>query len=211
MWSHFDLSLGDKGLRIGHWNVNRLTSAKFEQLKFFLLGKSGRPQVDVLFLNETFLKPNIPDSLWVFLDLHYIAVTDYRDVVVATRPISETCLDHIFSNQPQRIQNINCPVIGFADHLPLFAARTYNNALERRIRNASNGNTFIRYRDTKRFSEEQFMLTLEQTPRDTIFVFDEIDDMLVSWENLFNEACTEYTLHSTTCPRRVLKFSQFDS
>ena len=63
LYAHFDLGLDDKGLRIGHWNVNRLTSTKFDQIKLFLVGKSGRPQVDVLFLNETFLKPDIPYSL----------------------------------------------------------------------------------------------------------------------------------------------------
>ena len=45
--SHFDLGSDDKGLRIGHWNVNRLSSEKFDQIKLFLIGKSGRAQVDM--------------------------------------------------------------------------------------------------------------------------------------------------------------------
>ena len=61
---HFDLGLDDKGLRIGHWNVNRLSSEKFDQIKFSLIGKSGSAQVDILFLTETFLKPDIPDVLY---------------------------------------------------------------------------------------------------------------------------------------------------
>ncbi|PFX34306.1 RNA-directed DNA polymerase from mobile element jockey [Stylophora pistillata] len=81
----------------------------------------------------------------------------------------------------------------------------YHNALERRTRNASKGNTYIRYRDTKRFSEEQFKLTLEQTPWDTIFVFDEFDDMLESWENLFNEALD---LHCPWRNKRVALVTQ---
>lgn len=48
----------------------------------------------------------------------------------------------------------------------------------------------------KRFDEEQFKLTLEHTPWDTVFVFDEIDDMLESWENLFNNAVDQH------CPWR---------
>ena len=51
--SHFDLGSDNKGLRIGHWNVNRLSSEKFDQIKLFLIGKSGRAQVDILFLTET--------------------------------------------------------------------------------------------------------------------------------------------------------------
>jgi len=87
----------------------------------------------------------------------------------------------------------------------LFAVRTYNNALVRRTRNGSKGNTFTRYRDTKSFSEEQFKLTLEQTPWDTTFVFEEIDDILISWENLFNEALD---LHCPWRNKRVVLVKQ---
>ena len=61
---YFNLDLPSKGLRIGHWNVNQLTSSKFDQIKMFLKNKDGTPQVDVLWLNETFLKPTIPDTLY---------------------------------------------------------------------------------------------------------------------------------------------------
>lgn len=29
----FDLGLGDKGLRVGHWNINGLSTIKFDQIK----------------------------------------------------------------------------------------------------------------------------------------------------------------------------------
>jgi hypothetical protein len=43
-----------------------LTSEKFDEIKLFLFGNPsvGKPQLDVLFLSETFLKPDIPDSLY---------------------------------------------------------------------------------------------------------------------------------------------------
>lgn len=47
---NFDLRLGENGLRIGHWNVNYLTSETFDQIYLFLT-KSGRSHIDVLFLN----------------------------------------------------------------------------------------------------------------------------------------------------------------
>ena len=62
--SYFDLGLDEKGIRIGHWNVNHLTMDKFDQIKVFFWGKLGKPQLDVLLLNETFLKPNVPDTLF---------------------------------------------------------------------------------------------------------------------------------------------------
>ena len=64
--SYVDLCLGEKGLRIGHWNVNYLTADKFVQIKLYLLGNSclGKPQLDALFLSETFLKPDVPNTLY---------------------------------------------------------------------------------------------------------------------------------------------------
>ena len=40
---------------------------KFDQIKLFLLEKLGKPQFDVLLLNETFLKPNVPDTFFEVL------------------------------------------------------------------------------------------------------------------------------------------------
>ena len=64
---YFPLGLDDHILSIGHWNVNYLTSVKFDQIKLFLLGNSSsnKPQLDVLFLRETFLKPSVPDSIYM--------------------------------------------------------------------------------------------------------------------------------------------------
>ena len=65
--SNFDLGLDEKGIWIGHSNVNSLTLDKFDQIKLFLLGKLAKPQLDVLLVNETFLKPNVPDTLFEVL------------------------------------------------------------------------------------------------------------------------------------------------
>ena len=50
-----------KGLRIGHWNVERLTDSKLEQISFLL---NTSKNVDILFLLETFLKPTKSDSVF---------------------------------------------------------------------------------------------------------------------------------------------------
>ena len=57
-------------------------------------------------------------------------------------------------------------------------------------------NQNIRYRDMKQFDENRFKEALSQAPWDTVFVFDEIDDMLDSWESLFNSILDE------NCPWR---------
>ena len=46
----------------------------------------------------------------------------------------------------------------------------------------------------KNFNGEQFKATLKETPWDSVFIFDDIDDMLSSWELLFNTALEELSL-----------------
>ena len=52
-------------------------------------------------------------------------------------------------------------------------------------------NNSIRYCDMKQFNKNQFKETLSQAPWDTVFVFDDIDDMQDSWESIFNSALDE--------------------
>ena len=87
-----------------------------------------------------------------------------------TRLVSGTCLDHIYSNHSHRIQNIVCPVVGLADHLPLFAVRKCSNQ-----RDARKINNYIQYRNMKMFDAELFKQTLMQTPWDSDFIFDQDD------------------------------------
>ena len=117
-----------------------------------------------------------------------------------TQPVSNTCLDQIHTNNPQRIQNIVCPNIGLSDHLPVFAGRLFSRDNERN--HQQKGNTYIKYRKMKDFNEEQFKSNLKETPWDSVFVFDVIDDMLSSWESLFNSAV------DSNCPWRVKRVSK---
>ena len=249
---YFKLEFPSKGLRIGYWNVNHLTSSKFDQIKMFIKNKDGTPQVDVLWLNENFLKPTLPDNLYsvpgftifrrdrrmkngggvlAFVDdeLSAIRRTDLGDsnleilwletapfkskrsfllagiyrppsstraddialqnniekagllnkktiligdfnidaynlqaynkhrlckslnsmnfkqlVSTTTRPVSNACLGHIYTNNPQRIQNIVCPNIGLSDHQPIFAVRSFSRNYERN--HQQKGNVYIKHR-----------------------------------------------------------------
>ena len=49
---------------------------------------------------------------------------------------------------------------------------------------------------------EQFKATLKETPWDSVFIFDDIDDMLSSWELLFNTAL------DSNCPWRVKRVAK---
>ena len=65
--------------------------------------------------------------------------------------MSNTCLDHIHTNNPQRIQNIVCPNIGLSDHLPVFAVKLFSRNNERN--DQQKGNTYIKYRKMKDFND----------------------------------------------------------
>ena len=61
----------------------------------------------------------------------------------------------------------------------------YRNERERpNVRRINNNN--IQYRNMKMFDAELFKQTLMQTPLDSVFIFDEIDDMLDSWEKFID-------------------------
>ena len=51
----------------------------------------------------------------------------------------------------------------------------------------------------KNFNEKDFQSTLKQTPWDTAFVFEDMDDVLGTWEGMFNEALDAH------CPWRTKK------
>ena len=68
--TYYDLGLGNRGLRLGHWNVNYLTMAKFEEINLCLRNADGKAQLDILFLSVTFLKASDPDTLYSVTQLN---------------------------------------------------------------------------------------------------------------------------------------------
>lgn len=272
-YPHFNLHLGSKGIRFGTWNVNRLTTSKMEQIKLFLLGNDNRPQVDILSINETFLKPNLPDCLfsvpgftiyrrdrkgtrkgggilvyvndeikhrrrtdiensnieavWLevfpfksnrpvlfsgiyrppsyskeddqvlenmfetvyLLNLETIFVGDMNMnylstsfkkhplgralsslnfnqlVSEVTRPVSGTCIDHVFANRPERIHSILVKNNGLSDHLPVFGVRLYKAKFCDRPRKMP---CKITYRNMKHFKESSFLSSLKEIPWSTL-------------------------------------------
>ena len=89
-------------------------------------------------------------------------------VDLTARPVSKTCLDHVYCNQPQRINFVTSADIGLADHLPVFVVRKY--ARENLNRQSSR----MKYRDMKSFDKDQFKRTVEQIPWETAFVFEDL-------------------------------------
>ena len=115
------------------------------------------------------------DNHWLIKAVHGMNFTQLVNEV--TRPVSGTCLVHIYSNHPQQILNISTLNCGLSDHVPIFAVRKYN---KEHASSSMQKNQNIRYCDMKQFDENRFKEALSQAPWDTVFVFDDIEDMLNS-------------------------------
>ena len=63
-------------------------------------------------------------------------------VKVITRPLSKTCLDHIWSSHPERLINVRVFPSGLSDHLPTIVTRKYKPVIQSTV-----AHTTITYRD----------------------------------------------------------------
>lgn len=113
------------------------------------------PEILIL-MPETYKKDRLSKGL--------ITMNFKQFVTETTRSVSDTCLDHILTNNPQRIHNIVIPDIGLSDHLPVFAVRQYSRNSER-VRQQKGLKCYIKYRNMKGFNEEQFKCSYTQRKR----------------------------------------------
>ena len=99
----------------------------------------------------------------------------------ATRvtPSSSTLIDHIYSNCPENVTSINVPKIGLSDHFPVFFTRKLHGQPTKRTHYT------ITYRSFKNFDENKFYADLQAVPWDLIHLFDDTDDVLEAWNDLF--------------------------
>lgn len=297
---------GNNGLKIGQWNINHLTDVKLEQIKSLLTAM--KYEIHVLFLIETFLKPNKPDgiltipgytlfrkdrhgqkkgggiiayvtnsvtgiriselendeveSLWLNINPHkskrpllvgaiyrppgstveadtklelniedaylrnqetyvvgdfninYLDSVAYNKhhlgkalkslnlsqvITTVTRPVSSTCLDHVYTTHPNFIADISIPNIGLADHLPVFFRRKYCKQPKH------NQNNIIQYRDFKKLNSIELHRDLQNTPWDSAFETNNVNAALNNVEKMLNEVLDK---HIPLKSKRVKKPSQ---
>ena len=95
---------------------------------------------------------------------------------------SATLIDHIYSNTHANILTIAVPHLGLSDHFPVFVSRKTNGSCD-----VKNTPYTISYRSFKNFDENKFIDDLKSTPWDIIKVFDDVNDIVETWSNLFCE------------------------
>ena len=97
-----------------------------------------------------------------------------------TRPLSKTCLDHIWSSHPERLINVRVLSTGMSDYVPTIVTRKYKGLHQNKPEH-----TTITYRDIKNLNKEQFIAALKEAPWDPAFIFDDPDDVVDAWYDIF--------------------------
>ncbi|CAH3044952.1 unnamed protein product [Pocillopora meandrina] len=113
--------------------------------------------------------------------------------------MSASPIDDIFVNNPDQVLISGNIITDVSDHFSQFCILT--SGIEKVANKTTKKRDFsdisVRFSNDLPIADwDNIILTLEHTPWDTVFVFDEIDDMLESWENLFNNAVDQH------CPWR---------
>lgn len=93
-------------------------------------------------------------------------------ITEVTRPLSNSCLDHIWYTHRERLNNASVMSSGMSDHLPIVAIR-YKHAWIKHVT--------VTYRDVSKLDKEAFITSLKEAPWDCAFVFDETDDVVDAW------------------------------
>ena len=171
--------------------------------KSFLVGHVYRPPNSGIVWNELF-EDSIENVLREEKEMYILgdinrdllndqikkAWTDYMEpfgltqlVSEATRvtPDSSTLIDHVYSNCPENVTSINVPKIGLSDHFPVFFTRKMH------VQPAKRAHYTIKYRSFKNFDENNFYADLQAVPWNLIHLFDDTDDALEAWNDLFLE------------------------
>ena len=94
---------------------------------------------------------------------------------------SKTLIDHIYSNCPENVTSIDVPKIGLSDHFPIFFTRKMH------VQPKKGKHYTISYRSFKNFDEAKFSNDLNDVPWDIIRIFDDTNDILNAWSDLFLE------------------------
>ena len=116
-----------------------------------------------------------------------------------TRPMSSTCLDHLYTTHQSFIADISVPNFGMSGHFPILFWRKYT-------RNKCDGtNKLIEYRDYKNLNKDNLQRDLDNASWDTAFESKCVYKILDSLENMLNAILNRHIPLKT---RRVKRQNQ---
>ena len=103
-------------------------------------------------------------------------------ISVATRPISGTLLDHIFTNDKASVSKSGTPSLSLSDHLPVFISWK-----SRSIKSKVPGHKTITFLSTKTISVDGFLSDLDRVPWNTLEMFNDPNEAFEQWYCLVNK------------------------
>ena len=109
-------------------------------------------------------------------------------------------IDHVYSNTIDNIIEVTVPVLGVSDHYPVCITRKLSKAFD-----TGPVHKFINYRNTKTFDEEQFLNDLNNQPWSVIDIFDDANDALDYFSDVFNSVLST---HAPKKQKRVKRQKQ---
>ena len=93
---------------------------------------------------------------------------------------SATLIDHIYSNNPATVTDVQVNSLAISDHFP--TSCTWSSKLPRLKKG---GHTCITFRSLKRFNENEFLADLDIASFDAVFNETNPDNALLAWYNIF--------------------------
>ena len=112
---------------------------------------------------------------------------NFKELVsTITRPCSGTYLDHVYSNKVNNISKVSTGNYALSDHLPVFIVRKYGKKTKQVDHN------FITYRNLKQPDENKFRESLQKAPCDAAFVFENMDDVVNAWADIFTQVVNDH-------------------
>jgi hypothetical protein len=115
---------------------------------------------------------------------------------------SKTLIDHVFTNMPQNVTDINVPVFSISDHYPVCFTRKHSSAYPKGPVHKT-----ISYRSLKYFDEHAFLQDLSQQPWSIIHTCDDLNQCFKTFIALFKYVLDK---HAPLKSRRVKRIVQPD-
>ena len=113
---------------------------------------------------------------------------------------SRTLIDHAFTNASENIINVTVPEFSISDHFPVCLTRKITKDFDK-----GPVHRLISYRDKKSFNESAFVSDLKNQPWSVIDIFDNTNDALDYFLDIFN---TVLSNHAPKKKKRVKRSKQ---
>ena len=111
---------------------------------------------------------------------------------------SQTLIDHLYSNNPDNISAVHVPTYAISDHYPICLTHKFHRDGQQRAHE-----NVINYRSMKKFNPDNFTKELAEQPWSVIEIFDDPNDALDLWINMFTTVLDKHAPRRTQKVKRV--------